>query len=459
MADLSPPDGLLDALSEKFGELVSSGESIRNLHSHDEGGHMAAMPYAVLFPKSSSDVSQMVAMCSEYDVPVIPFGVGSGQEGGVNAVRGGVSIDTSGLNKIIKINQEDMDCEVEAGVTRLQLADALRDTGLMFPVDPGADASFGGMAATRAAGTTTPRYGGMRENVMGLEVVLANGETIQTGSRARKSSSGYDLTHLFVGSEGTLGLITKIRLKLHPAPEAILAMSAVFDNFQDAVATVVDITRYGLPIARVEMMDALQIQAVNLYLDLDMPEKPSLFFEFHGAEESLTSIAEIAQAVCHENSVIDVIHASRTEEQTKIWKARHSAAHAEAMLRPGARAIVTDVGVPVTALPDILMAAQAKIEELKLIAPMTGHMADGNFHFAVLVDDDNQDELDRADTFKEWLAEYALSLDGTVSGEHGIGMGKTSLMQREHGPALDVMRAIKVALDPKNIFNPGKVLP
>ncbi len=432
---------------------------MRDLHGRDESRYPVTPPDAVLFPENTEEAASMVALCSEHGAPIIPFGTGSGQEGGIAAVRGGVSIDTSRLNRIVEINAEDMDCEVEAGVTRLQLADALRGTGLIFPVDPGADASIGGMAATRAAGTTTPRYGGMRENVIGLEVVLANGEVVRTGGRARKSSSGYDLTRLFVGSEGTLGLITKIRLRLHPAPEATLAMSAAFETFQDAVSAVVDIVRSGLPVARAEMMDALQVRSVNIYLGLDKPELPSLFFEFHGTPDSLKSTAETAEEILREYAATSIVQATHTEEQSAIWKARHAAGHGDKLLRPGAHTIVTDVGVPVSALPRILDAAQSKIAELGLIAPMCGHMADGNFHYAILVDVAQEDEIRRATAFKTWLAERALELGGTVTGEHGIGLGKLDLMLREHGAALDVMRAIKRALDPRDLFNPGKVLP
>lgn len=450
---------LLDALGQRFGEALQTGQSIRDIHGRDESFCDPAAPDAVLFATSAEDVSEAIRYCARHRVPVIPFGTGTGQEGGVTAPQGGISIDTSRMNRILDIKAQDLDCWVEAGVTRLQLEQALRGTGLFFPVDPGADASIGGMAATGAAGTTTPLYSTMHENVAGLEVVLADGKIISTGSRARKSSAGYDLTRLFVGSEGTLGLITKVRLRLHPLPEAVIALRASFPDAASAVQAVIQVLACALPVARAELMDARILRGLRLAGLTDLPEQPVLFFEFHGSTSGLGEAAGLAGEICCEQGAVHVAEAHKTEDISQLWKLRHAVADAEKHLRPGAQVVVTDIAVPISNLPEIIAAADARLETEGLVAAMSGHMADGNLHYVLLVSRNDRQEIARAMAFKHWLAEQALSMGGTISREHGIGLGKRSLMQMAHGPALSVMAAIKQALDPLNILNPGKVLP
>ncbi len=378
-------------------------------------------------------------------------------EGNVNAVQGGISIDTSRMNNILQVNPGDMDCEVEAGVTREQLNHYLRDTGLFFPVDPGANASFGGMAATRASGTTTVMYGSMRENVIGLEVVTADAKIITTGGRARKSSSGYDLTRLFVGSEGTLGVITRVKLRLHPVPETTIAMTAYFPDVQKAVEATCDVMQAGIPIARAELLDELEIKAVNNYCNVQFPVMPALFFEFHSSATVVNEIIEQVQELCEYHSAIQIKYATNLEERKEIWEARHKVAFAERTLRPGTQTFVTDVAVPITRLSEAIQTAQNDLKKTGLIAPLCGHVGDGNFHFALLVDRDNADEITQAEVFHDRLIQNAIALGGTISGEHGIGMGKQDYMEDEHGESLELMRIIKKALDPLGIMNPDKI--
>lgn len=450
---------LFETLKANTEGSVLRGQSIREIHGRDESPYQSCLPDAVFIPESAEDAAIAVSLCAKAGVAVIPFGVGSGQEGGVIATRGGLSIDTSGLNRILEVNVEDMECLVEAGVTRLQLEAELRATGLFFPVDPGADASFGGMVATGASGTTAPLYGSMRENVMGLEVILANGTTILTGSRALKSSSGYNLTQLFVASEGTLGLVTKIRLKLHPQPESRVALKASFSDVRDAVGVVSTMRASGLPVARAELMNATLMRGIALLHKEVALDKHLLCLEFHADEIGVKSLVDMAHDIVTEYGGEETETVTRAEDLSKIWKIRHSAAEAEKFLRPGASVIVTDVCVPVSRLPDIIDQAEIELAETSLLAPLCGHVGDGNFHYALLVNEDDPAEMARARDFKNWLAEAALRMGGTISGEHGIGLGKRHLMHKEHGAALAAMRAIKSALDPENIFNPGKVLP
>lgn len=449
----------LDTLENSVEGAVCRGQSARDIHGRDESFFDLAPPDAVFTPESAEDALKAVTLCAEAGVPVIPFGVGSGQEGGVVAIHGGVSIDTSRLNRILEVNTEDMECLVEAGVTRLQLEAELRATGLFFPVDPGADASLGGMVATGASGTTAPLYGSMLENVMGLEVVLANGTIIQTGSRARKSSSGYNLTQLFVASEGTLGLVTKIRLRLHPQPEARVALKVSFRDIHEAVSTVSMLRASGLPLARAELMNATLMRGIAMLHKEEFQHKHLLCLEFHADQNSVSSLVEAARDIAIEFRGEQIESVSRSEDLSRIWNTRHSAAHAEKLLRPGARAIVTDVCVPVSRLPEIIEQAEEKLSEASLLAPLCGHMGDGNFHYALLIDPDDSEDMANASEFKTWLATAALKMGGTISGEHGIGLGKRHLMNVAHGSALDAMRAIKQALDPGNIFNPGKIFP
>lgn len=452
-------DDFFERLNASTQGPIHRGQSIREIHGRDESPYEPGLPDAVFTPQSAEDAAIAVSLCAKAGVPVIPFGVGSGQEGGVIATRGGLSIDTSALNRILELNAEDMECLVEAGVTRLQLEVELRATGLFFPVDPGADASIGGMVATGASGTTAPLYGSMRENVMGLEVIVANGDIIQTGSRATKSSSGYNLTQMFVASEGTLGLVTKARLKLHPQPESRVALKAFFGDVRDAVGVVTTMRASGLPVARAELMDATLMRGVALLHNAAERGKHLLCLEFHADEIGVKALVDLAHDIVAEHGGEEIETVTRAEDLSKIWKTRHSAAEAEKCLRPGASVIVTDVCVPVSHLPDIISQAETKLAETSLIAPLSGHVGDGNFHYALLIDADDPAEMARASAFKTWLAEAALKMGGTISGEHGIGLGKRHLMRAEHGAALSVMQAIKSALDPDNIFNPGKVFP
>ena len=458
MVDLEDGSGL-EALRRTFGEDLRTGESVRDLHSRDEGFAVPRKPAAVLFVSSAEDAAAAVALCAHHRLPIVPYGTGSGQEGGVTAPRGGLAINTSRLDKILEINVEDQDCWVEAGVTRLALNRALQGTGLFFPVDPGADASLGGMAATGAAGTTTPRYGAMRENVIGLEVVLASGAVISTGSRARKSSSGYDLTRLFVGSEGTLGLITKVRLRLYPLPEAAMAVRASFQTVDAAVRAATTMLASAVPLARAELMDAQAVRGLRIANLTDLPELPVALFEVQGTANSLLEAVESVSEFCEAEGALHIEVARLQEDMTRLWALRHGVAEAEKRLRLGATVVVTDVAVPVSRLPEIVALAADELAERGLIAVVSGHIADGNVHHALLIAPDDEDEAERAKGFKRWLAEQAVAMGGTISGEHGIGVGKRDLMPMAHGEALNVMRAIKRALDPSNLLNPEKVLP
>jgi D-lactate dehydrogenase (cytochrome) len=390
-------------------------------------------------------------------MPVIPYGTGTALEGGVVALHGGICIDMSEMNNIIKLNHGDMDVVVQPGVTRRQLAAHLKDTGLFFPIDPGADASLGGMASTRASGTNAVRYGTMKENVINLEAVMADGSIIRTGGRSKKSAAGYDLTRLMVGSEGTLGVITELTVKLYPVPEAMSSATCTFDNLEDAVNSVIQIIQCGIPVARVELIDAKTIEAINVYSKMDYSVAPTLFFEFHGSESYVQEQAELAQEITADNNGGAFTWTRNTEESNKMWRARHDVAYASKLLHPKGKIWSTDVCVPISNLAECLLETQQDIDQTGILAPMVGHVGDGNFHLLLLVDHDNPAEVQKATDLHERMVKRALSLDGTCTGEHGIGFGKIDFLKKEHGPAIQPMLAIKKALDPKGIMNPGKI--
>ncbi|MFD9902228.1 FAD-binding oxidoreductase [Mesorhizobium sp. NPDC059025] len=450
-------DAAARELETRFASKFSVALAVREHHGHDESWHPAAKPDGVLFATTTGDVVDAVRICAGYGVPVVPYGTGSAMEGSVNAVCGGLSIDLAGMDAILAVNASDMDCTVEAGCTRSALNSFLRDTGLNFPVDPGADATLGGMAATRASGTMTVKYGSMRDNVVGLEVVLADGTVVQTGGRARKSSSGYDLTKLFVGSEGTLGVITKLTLRLHPIPEHVLALRAVFEDMRPAVEFVVLLMQLGYPVARAEFMDELALEAVCRYEKLDYERLPTIFLEFHSSVAPLDETGPAIQELLGQYGAKSVHLAATSEQRAEIWRARHNAAHAEPLLRPGARAMVTDVCVPLSSLAECIAETQVDLKSTRLCAPMVGHVGDGNFHLAILIDPESESEIGEAERLHARLVERALGFGGTVSGEHGIGLGKRQYLEAEHGAGLAVMRSIKHALDPRNMMNPRKI--
>ena len=428
-------------------------------HSHGESWHAEAAPDVVVFPSSTDEVSAIARVAARHDAPVVPFGIGSSLEGHVNAVCGGVSIDCSRMTRVLAVNADDLDATVEAGVTHGTLNKAIRNQGLAFWVDPGADATIGGMAATRASGTTAVRYGTMREAVLGLTVVLADGGVIHTGSRARKSSAGYDLTRLFVGSEGTLGIITEITVRLFGLPDAVSAASCPFDTMEGAVRTVITAIQLGIPVARIELLDETQIDAVNRYSKLNCALKPTLFFEFHGTSDQVVSeSAASVQEIASENGGNDFQWAITPEARTRLWTARHNAFYAALALRPGCKAWTTDVCVPISRLAECVLETRADVQASCLLAPLAGHAGDGNFHYIFLLDPDDPDELARAKAVNARLVKRALAMGGTCSGEHGVGMGKMDYLGDEHGASLEVMKAIKRALDPENRMNPGKML-
>jgi len=448
----------LGILKQRFGDRLQTGEAIREQHGHTTTWIENQVPDAVVFPQSTEEVSDIVKTCATHRVPVIPYGTGTSLEGHVNAPAGGVSVDVSQMNQILSVHAEDLDCVVQPGVTREDLNVHLRDQGLFFPIDPGANASLGGMTATRASGTNAVRYGTMKDNVIALQVVMADGEIIRTAQRAKKSSAGYDLTRLMVGSEGTLGLITEITLRLQGIPEAISAASCSFPTVDAACQAVMMTIQYGIPVARIELLDAMSVKAANAYSKLNLPESPLLLLEFHGSENGVKEQAETFGTIADEFGGLDFSMTSSTEERNAMWKARHDMYWASLQIRPGAKGISTDVCVPISRLAECVGAAQAKAEELGLLAPIVGHVGDGNFHALPLIDMDDKDEIARADEFVGWLNDLAISMDGTCTGEHGIGQGKRPYLQKELGPATRYMAAIKAALDPDDIMNPGKIL-
>ena len=449
---------LLRRLTDRFGEQISSAAAVREQHGRDESYHPAVAPDAVVFARSTEDVADAVRMCAEHGVPVVPFGTGTALEGGVAALSGGISIDLTAMNRVLRVSAEDLDCTVQAGVTRKQLNADLHDTGLFFPVDPGADASLGGMAATRASGTNAVRYGTMRDAVMGLTVVLADGRVIHTGTRARKSAAGYDLTRLFVGSEGTLGVITELTLRLHGIPEAMSAAVCGFPTVEAAVSTVMLAIQSGIPMARIELLDEVQIDACNRFSKLDHPVQPTLFLEFHGTERGVVEQAEMLAELAKEFGGSDLSWATHQEDRNRLWQARHDAFYAALALRPGARGMTTDVCVPISRLAECIGDTKADLDDSGLLAPIVGHVGDGNFHLVFVIDPDDADEVARADAVHRRMVTRALSLGGTCTGEHGIGYGKIDFLEAEHGDGVAVMAQIKHTLDPHNLMNPGKVL-
>ncbi|WP_238365825.1 FAD-binding oxidoreductase [Mesobacterium pallidum] len=449
----------LGALQSLLGDGLTLSKSERDLHGGSESYFPDTPPDAVAFPRNTDEVAALLRICNEQDCPVIGWGAGSSLEGHALALRGGVVVDFRHMNKVLEIRPEDMSVTVQPGLTREELNIALRDTGLFFPVDPGANASLGGMAATRASGTTTVRYGTMRDNVMALEAVLADGRVIRTGSRARKSAAGYDLTGLMVGSEGTLGLITELTLRLQGQPEAISAAVCAFDDIAGAVAAVIDTIQMGLPMARIEFLDAASVRAVNAYAGMTLPETPHLLLEFHGSPEGVKEQAALFGEVIADHGGKGFEWATRTEDRTALWTMRHNAYYAVLASRPGARGVVTDICVPISRLAEAVEAVSADIAESGLPGPILGHVGDGNFHAILLIDPDSPADLETAKALSHRMVERALDLGGTATGEHGVGMGKLDYMAREHGAGWDVMGQLKAALDPNNILNPGKVVP
>ncbi|MDA0674884.1 MAG: FAD-binding protein [Proteobacteria bacterium] len=449
---------LMADLRAIVGERLSTATAVRELHGRDESYHHASPPDIVMFSASTEEVQAIVRVCARHHAPIIPFGMGTSLEGQVAALTGGVCIDMSQMNAVLAVNAEDMDCTVQAGVTRKQLNAHLRDTGLFFAVDPGADASIGGMAATRASGTNAVRYGTMRETVLALTVVLADGRVIRTSRRARKSASGYDLTRLFVGSEGTLGIITEVTLRLFGTPEAISAAVCAFPDLESAVNAVIATVQVGVPVARIELLDEVQMDAVNRFSKLDYAVQPTLFFEFHGTERGVAEQAEMVGDIAREFGGSDFRWATHAEDRVRLWQARHDAYYAAIALRPGAKGFATDVCVPISRLAECIVETKRDIEETGILAPIVGHVGDGNFHLVMVIDPNDSDELERAKALNERLVLRGLAMDGTCTGEHGIGSGKLDFLTAEHGDAVSVMRAIKAALDPMNLMNPGKVL-
>jgi D-lactate dehydrogenase (cytochrome) len=451
---------LIDELRSLLGERLSISESVRDHHSHGESWHASAPPDAVVYPQTTDEVAAVVAACARTRTPVIAFGMGSSLEGHVNAIHGGISLDLTRMNRVLRMSPEDLDVTVEAGLTHRKLNDHLKNTGLMFPVDPGADATIGGMAATRASGTTAVRYGTMRENVLGLTVVLADGRVIRTGGRARKSSSGYDLTRLFVGSEGTLGVMTEVTLRLYGRPEAVSAAVCPFQTMQGAAATVMTTIQLGIPVARIEIIDEQQLEVVNRYSKTNYPIAPTLFFEFHGiSEDSVHEQAQAVQEIAGENGALAFRWASTLEERATLWQARHNVLYATIASRPGAKPWTSDVCVPISRLSECILDTQEDLRRANIVAPLVGHAGDGNFHLIFMVDTDNAAELEAVKAANVRLVERALKLGGTCTGEHGVGFGKLKYLREEHGESLEAMRAIKRALDPDDIMNPGKLVP
>ena len=448
------------ALTAKFGNRVVTSRAVREQHANTVTWIENQPPDAVVYPQATEDVQEIVRICAANRVPIVPFGQGSSLEGQVNAPQGGVSVDFRDMNKVLAVHAEDLDCVIEPGITRKALNEYLRDQGVFFPIDPGADASLGGMAATRCSGTNAVRYGTMKDNVLALKVVMPSGEVMKTARRAKKSSAGYDLTRLMVGSEGTLGVITELTLKLSGIPEAIAGGTCPFPSVEACCNAAIMTIQTGIPVARIELLDALQVKAVNLYSKLGLTETPMLFLEFHGTPASVAEQSERFGEIAKEFGGGPFQWTTQLEERTRLWEARHHAALSNFSLRPGSKMIPTDVCVPISRLAECVTETQRDIAESKLVAPIVGHVGDGNFHLTLLVDMDNPAEIAVAKEFSERLVERALAMDGTCTGEHGVGQGKIKYLAAEHGlPALAAMRAVKQALDPDGIMNPGKMLP
>ncbi|MET0719829.1 MAG: FAD-linked oxidase C-terminal domain-containing protein [Tardiphaga sp.] len=444
-------------LSEIMGTRATTARGVLDDHGRSEAYHASRPPDVVAFPESTEEVARIVRLCGELGMPVVPFGAGTSLEGNAASIKGGVCIDLSRMNRVLKVNDKDLDVVVQPGITRKQLNAQLRDTGLFFPIDPGADASIGGMSSTRASGTMAVRYGTMKDNVLALQVVLPDGRIIRTGSRARKSSAGYDLTRLFVGAEGTLGVITEITLKLHPWPQAISAAVCSFERLDQAIDTAIEIIQSGIPVARMELLDDVMMRGINGYSGLGYREAPTLFFEFHGTDASVAEQAELAEAIAAEHQGQGFQWARAPEDRTRLWHARDNTLYAGLSLRPGAKAMITDVCVPISRLTECLTQTKRDIDDNGLVAPVVGHVGDGNFHLLILIDQDDAEEVARARDLHARLVSRAIAMEGTCTGEHGIGTGKIGFLEQEHGEAVDVMRAIKLAVDPRQTMNPGKI--
>jgi D-lactate dehydrogenase (cytochrome) len=452
-------DAVIAALAARYGNRLVTSQAVREQHAHTTTWIAPQPPDAVVFPQASEEVQEIVRLCAAERVPVIAFGTGTSLEGQVNAPRGGICLDFRDMNRVLAVHAEDLDCVIEPGITRKQLNEHLRDQGVFFPLDPGADASLGGMAATRCSGTNAVRYGTMKDNVLALKVVLANGDVMSTARRAKKTSAGYDLTRLMVGSEGTLGVITELTLRLTGIPEAISSGICPFPSVEAACQATILTIQSGIPVARIELLDALQVRACNLYSNLTLPEVPMLFVEFHGTEASVAEQSQRFGDIARDLGGGPFDWATRTEDRNRLWQARHDAYWAARRLRPGTQALSSDVCVPISRLAECVVATQQDAAASRFIAPIVGHVGDGNFHLLLMVDLNDADEIKRAEALLERLVERALAMDGTCTGEHGIGQGKMKYMLTEHGEAaLETMRAIKRALDPLDILNPGKIV-
>ena len=455
---VSLSDEFLEELRTVVEQRLSTADAVCFQHGKDESWHASVPPDAVVFAHSTDEVSEIVKICARHKIPVIPYGTGTSLEGHVGALHGGVCIDLTEMNEILTVNAEDLDVTVQPGVRRKQLNEHLRDTGLFFPIDPGADASLGGMTATRASGTNAVRYGTMRENVLSMVVVMADGRIIRTSSRSKKSSAGYDLTRLFVGSEGTLGVITEITLRLYGIPEAVSAAVCPFLDLESAVNTVITTIQCGIPVARIELMDEVQMKALNAYSKFDYPEQPTLMFEFHGTEAGVKEQAEMVGDIADDNNAGEFQWATKAEERTKLWQGRHDSYYAAMALRPGAKGMATDVCVPISRLAECILETRKDIDEQQLLSPIVGHVGDGNFHCCFVMDPDDPDEMARVEGVNKRMVMRAIEMGGTCTGEHGVGIGKIDYLVAEHGEALSVMRSMKIALDPDNIMNPGKII-
>ena len=453
------PEQMISALRAQFGERFSMSNAVREHHGKDESPYPVMLPDAVIFVESTEEVVLVVGLCNQHLIPLIPFGAGSSLEGHILAIQGGISLDMTAMNKIVSLNAEDLTVTVQPGLTRKQLNEQIRDSGLFFPIDPGADASLGGMSATRASGTNAVRYGTMRENVVSLTVVTALGKVVRTAGRARKSSAGYDLTRIFVGSEGTLGIITEVTVKLYPQPEAISAAVCNFPTMHDAVQCVIQTIQLGVPVARVELLDRNAVMASNRYSKLTLRETPLLLFEFHGSPTGVKEQAETVQEIAKDCGGLDFEWAEHPEDRNRLWTARHNAYFAGLQLRPGCKASTTDVCVPMSRLAECIDSATKELEAASFPSTIVGHVGDGNFHVLMLVDPESESEWEESERINHNLVRQAIQANGTCTGEHGIGLHKMQFMAEEHGEdALDLMRALKIAFDPNNILNPGKII-
>jgi D-lactate dehydrogenase (cytochrome) len=453
-----PNPALIDALRQRLGDRLSTSAAVCAQHGKDESYHQPHSPDAVAFAQSTEEVAEIVGLCAQYKTPMVPFGTGTSLEGHVAALKGGVCIDLSQMNGILRVGAEDLDATVEAGVTRKQLNEYLRDTGLFFPIDPGADASLGGMAATRASGTNAVRYGTMRENVLALTVVLPDARVIRTSRRARKSAAGYDLTRLFVGSEGTLGVITEVTVKLYGIPDSISAAVCAFPSIAAAVDAVILIIQSGIPVARMELLDEPQMDAINKYSKLDHKVAPTLFFEFHGTVDGAAEQVALVKQIAGEFGGADFRWATSQEDRTKLWQARHDAYYAALALRPGSKGWATDVCVPISRLAECIAETKSDLAQSSIPSALAGHVGDGNFHLIFMIDPNRPEEIAEASRLNDRMVARALSMDGTCTGEHGVGYGKMDFLFAEHGEAVEVMRTIKRAIDPDNLMNPGKIV-